>query len=426
LAYVGTTVDLIADSRADAGPTATYTLSSVASALYFTGTNSASGVITGSGPTFDLLQVNMGVYTSSAANCSWSAVLTDMSGNQIDFRSSGGSLTGGANSVTLDFNGNLIAQAANGPYIVTNAGVHCGTGQASASPLFQTQAFTAAQFTYVTPDFSMAVTSTPSAATSGASFPFGVFATAVGRFSGAVNLGVSGVPAGATAAFTVPTVLGFGPSTLIVATTSTTLAGSYPLTITGTSGTLLHSTSATLTITPPPQVAAPTFSPAAGTYTSGQTVTLSTATSGASINYTTDGSTPSETAGTLYSGPITITSLTTINAIAYASGMADSAVASAAYAVSCINNLTGRGNPSGPGGAQVTLEWSAQTNATAYNILRSSTTGGPYTLIGNTNLTGYRDAGDGLLPDTTYYYVVQPLEGSTEICQSNQAAIAIP
>jgi hypothetical protein len=94
--------------------------------------------------------------------------------------------------------------------------------------------------------------------------------------------------------------------------------------------------------------------------------------------------------------------------------------------VSCINNLTGRGVPSGPGGAQITLEWSAQTNATGYNVLRSSNNGGPYTQIGQTGLTGYRDAGDGLLPNTTYYYVVQPTQSGTEICQSNQAAIPIP
>jgi len=51
-------------------------------------------------------------------------------------------------------------------------------------------------------------------------------------------------------------------------------------------------------------VANPGFSPAAGTYTSAQTVTISTTTSGASIRYTTDGSTPSSTVGTLYSGPV--------------------------------------------------------------------------------------------------------------------------
>jgi len=78
-------------------------------------------------------------------------------------------------------------------------------------------------------------------------------------------------------------------------------------------------------------VAAPTFNPGGGSYTTAQSVTISTATNGASIRYTTDGSTPSETAGTLYSGPVTISSTTTLKAIAYASGMADSAVASAAY-----------------------------------------------------------------------------------------------
>jgi hypothetical protein len=94
--------------------------------------------------------------------------------------------------------------------------------------------------------------------------------------------------------------------------------------------------------------------------------------------------------------------------------------------VSCINNLGGRGNASGPGGAQANLTWSAQTNATGYNVLRSSTNGGPYALVGTTNLTGYRDGNDGLIAGDTYYYVVQPLQGTTEICQSNQATIAIP
>lgn len=94
--------------------------------------------------------------------------------------------------------------------------------------------------------------------------------------------------------------------------------------------------------------------------------------------------------------------------------------------VSCVNNLAGRGNASGPGGAQVTLAWSAQTNTTGYAILRSSTSGGPYTQVGTTNVTGYRDGNDGLIAGKTYFYVLQPLQGSTEICQSNQASITIP
>jgi endoglucanase len=91
-------------------------------------------------------------------------------------------------------------------------------------------------------------------------------------------------------------------------------------------------TSATYTISLP-QVAAPTFSPGGGSYSSAQSVTISTATSGASIRYTTDGSTPSETAGNLYSGPVTVSSTTTLKAIAYESGMVDSAVSSATYTI---------------------------------------------------------------------------------------------
>jgi len=80
-------------------------------------------------------------------------------------------------------------------------------------------------------------------------------------------------------------------------------------------------------------VATPTFSPAAGTYTAAQSVTISTTTSGASIRYTTDGSNPTSTTGTLYSSAITVSATTTIKAIAYKSGMTDSAVASATYTI---------------------------------------------------------------------------------------------
>ena len=94
--------------------------------------------------------------------------------------------------------------------------------------------------------------------------------------------------------------------------------------------------------------------------------------------------------------------------------------------VQCINNLSGRGNASGQGGAQITLTWSGQANATGYNILKSSTAGGPYTLVGTSTVTSYRDGNDGMLPGQTWYYVVQPVQGTTEVCQSNQATVTIP
>ncbi len=78
-------------------------------------------------------------------------------------------------------------------------------------------------------------------------------------------------------------------------------------------------------------VDAPTFTPASGTtFTSTQNVTIACATDGATIYYTTDGSTPT-TASTKYTGAITITSTTTIKAIAVKDGMDDSSVVTANY-----------------------------------------------------------------------------------------------
>jgi len=82
----------------------------------------------------------------------------------------------------------------------------------------------------------------------------------------------------------------------------------------------------------PEPTPAPTFSPPGGTYDQPQTVTLSDAASDAAIYYTTDGSTPT-TSSTPYAGPISVTRSTTINAMAAASGRADSDVASATYSL---------------------------------------------------------------------------------------------
>ena len=63
-------------------------------------------------------------------------------------------------------------------------------------------------------------------------------------------------------------------------------------------------------------------------------VTIASATAGASIRYTTDGSTPTSTTGILYAGPVAINATTTFRAIAFASGMVDSGVTTATYTYS--------------------------------------------------------------------------------------------
>ena len=86
-------------------------------------------------------------------------------------------------------------------------------------------------------------------------------------------------------------------------------------------------------ITTTPVTATPTFTPAPGSYSSGVSVTLADTTTGASIYYTTDGSTPT-TSSTKYAGAIAVNATTTVKAIAAAAGFNNSAVAGGTYTIS--------------------------------------------------------------------------------------------
>jgi uncharacterized protein (DUF1800 family) len=80
-------------------------------------------------------------------------------------------------------------------------------------------------------------------------------------------------------------------------------------------------------------VAPPAFNPPPGSYSSQQRVEIITSTPGAQIFYTTDGSTPSGSHGTLYTGAVTVPATTTLEAIAVKLGLADSPVTSGQYSL---------------------------------------------------------------------------------------------
>src|SRR5215831_2673666 len=67
-------------------------------------------------------------------------------------------------------------------------------------------------------------------------------------FTGTVGLSVSGLPSGASASFNPGSVTGSGTSTMTVTTSLLSLPGSYPLTITGSSGGLSRTATVTLRI----------------------------------------------------------------------------------------------------------------------------------------------------------------------------------
>jgi len=92
---------------------------------------------------------------------------------------------------------------------------------------------------------------------------------------------------------------------------------------------------ATVTVVLAPTASAasrPSFSPVGGTYHGAQTVTITSGTAGATIYYTTNGSTPTPSS-THYTGPFSVGSSETVQAIAINAGMANSAVGSASYTI---------------------------------------------------------------------------------------------
>ncbi len=105
------------------------------------------------------------------------------------------------------------------------------------------------------PDFTVSASPSTQTATAGGSAAYGVTISPTAGFAGQVDLSVSGLPAGASGNFTPnPTT---ASSTLSVATSASTPSGTYPITITGTSGGLIHSATVSLTVQTGVTVTAP-------------------------------------------------------------------------------------------------------------------------------------------------------------------------
>ncbi|MFP5237806.1 MAG: chitobiase/beta-hexosaminidase C-terminal domain-containing protein [Acidobacteriota bacterium] len=122
-----------------------------------------------------------------------------------------------------------------------------------------------------------------------------------------------------------------------------------------------------------PTAATPSISPDGGTFTTAQSVTISSTTNSAIIYYTVDGSTPTTTS-TEYTGPITVSTDTTVKAMATAPGYTPSAVSSATFTFS--NQVTAPTFSPAPGtylNAQAVTLADADANAQIYYTTDGST-----------------------------------------------------
>jgi hypothetical protein len=105
------------------------------------------------------------------------------------------------------------------------------------------------------PDFSISATPAGQTAFQGTSSSFNITTSVVSGFNGVETLSMGGLPVGATARFLSPSITGAGSAAFVITTSTATPVGSYTITITGTSGALIHSTVVGLAVkasTPPP------------------------------------------------------------------------------------------------------------------------------------------------------------------------------
>lgn len=290
-----------------------------------------------------------------------------------------------------------------------------------------------------TPDFSIAVGPSARQVVPGGAAAFTVTVTPVSGFTGSVSLSVgseSGFPSGfSSAGFSPASIIGSGSSTLTMDTTTSTVPWALSLTITGTSGTLTHTSSTTLLVNMAP--------PASLTATPGDTqVSLSWPGSVGATSYHVKRADVSGgpyvnlacPTGTSYVD----TGLTdgTAHYYAVSAAFSGSPDAGGESANSSEASATPQGTPPAPPAppsnltakatkpGTIYLQWiqSITTGVTQNSVYRR-TSGGSYppTPVATINATtSYRDSG-ALSRTTTYCYVVTATGASGQSAGSNEA-----
>jgi cytochrome c551/c552 len=175
-----------------------------------------------------------------------------------------------------------------------------------------------------------------------------------------------------------------------------------------------QSNAITVTVNSLPAVATPTITPNGGSFTNSVSVTLQTATSGASIFYTTNGSTPTQTS-TPYTGAFNLTNNATVKAIAFKSGSNPSAQASVSFTIAA------------PSAAKLTLTWQDNsTNEANFAIKRKTGTSGNYAQIAMVpaNMVSYVDT--AVISGIIYCYQVAATNSGGTSSYTNEACATVP
>jgi hypothetical protein len=211
---------------------------------------------------------------------------TVIAGNNTTYTVNIGAINGFSGSVSLTASGLPSGATANyNPTSVSGSGASTLTITTSTSTPAGTDTLTltgtSGSLVHTTtvslvvnsaPDFSISGTPSSQTVTAGNNTTYTVNIGALNGFSGSVALTATGLPTGATATYNPTSVTGSGSSTLTITTANSTPAGTNTLTLKGTSGSLVHSTTVALVVN-----GAPSFSisatPSSQTVTQGSNTT---------------------------------------------------------------------------------------------------------------------------------------------------------
>jgi hypothetical protein len=233
---------------------------------------------------------------------------------------------------------------------------------------------------------------------------------------------VSGLPQGVSADFAPESCYRDCSTRLTINASTSAQPGNYEFIITGKNRSEQATTSVALSITQPASaiVNPPTINPNGGNFANSVTVTLQTATSGASIFYTTNGTTPTQSSS-LYTQPLTLSTTTLVKAQAFKTGSTPSTQANAWFTLDAST------------GALIDLAWADNSDdETGFSIERKTETNGLFAQIATVgaDVNSYIDS--GLTAGVTYCYRVSAFNAAgastytNEACKSATAASPTP
>lgn len=223
-----------------------------------------------------------------AAITSPSGNVTINPGGTVSFSGTGTDADGSISVYSWTFSGgspSASSAADPGPVSYSTPGTYAASFIVTDDKGLESQAVTR---TITVSNFSVSATPSSQAVMAGQSATYTATVTPASGFTGTVDFSVTGLPSGATATFSPPSVSGSGSSSLVVSTSGLTPSGTYPLTVRGTSGPVTRTANVTLVVNGDFAIAA---SPTSRTISRGSTTTYSV----------------TVTAGQGFSGPVALT-----------------------------------------------------------------------------------------------------------------------